>query len=200
MAAMIRRHTQQDDIALVASIVGGERERFDDLYHRFHGRVFGFALRRVGTPADAEDICQEVFLQVHRCLASYQGRASLSTWIFGIAHNITCRHFRSRGVQTVSLDSCEAAMRISVLPYAERQIDAARTVNKCTDTLRKQRTPEHLEIFRLFYGAGRPLKTIARSTGKPTESVKDSLRRSRNLLLRDVPDLRGSLSAMGVSA
>ena len=192
--------TRYDDNALVAAIVRGQKERFDELYRRFHGRVYGFALRRVGSPADAEDICQEVFLQVHRSIASYQGRASLATWIFGIAHNVTCRHFRNRGVPTTSLESCEAAMKIAVIPFVERKIDAARAIEKCTDTLRKARTPEHLEIFRLFYGLSRPLRSIARATNKPTDSVKDSLRRSRNLLLRDIPDVRSALVATGASA
>ena len=59
-----------------------------------------------------------------------------------------------------------------------------------------QRTPEHLEIFRLFYGLGRPLRSIARvPRARPVDSVKDSLRRSRNLLLRDVPDIRATLAA-----
>ena len=89
-----------EERALVNRIVAGDRESFEELYWLYHQRVFGFALRRVSNPADAEDICQEVFLQIHRSIASYQGRASLSTWIFGIAHNVTCRHYRkSSGMQ-----------------------------------------------------------------------------------------------------
>jgi DNA-directed RNA polymerase specialized sigma24 family protein len=89
---------------------------------------------------------------------------------------------------------------MKVTPAPERQMDAARAVDKCTETLQRSRTPEHLEIFRLFYGFGRPLRSIARSTGKPTDSVKDSLRRSRNLLMRDIPDIRSALMASGASA
>jgi RNA polymerase sigma-70 factor (ECF subfamily) len=184
---------------LVAAIVAGEEGRFEELYQRYYGRVFGFALRRVGNNSDAEDIAQEVFLQVHRSLSSFQGRASLATWIFGIAHNVTCRHYRSSGLQTVSLECGDAKSKLTIAPFAERKLDAVRAVGKCTETLARARTPEHLEIFRLFYGLGRPLRSIARLTGRPVDSVKDSLRRSRNMLLRDVPDVRSTLLSSGTA-
>jgi RNA polymerase sigma factor (sigma-70 family) len=194
------RDSQQNEQALIDAILSGEQERFDELYAHYRNRVFGFALRRVGSRADADDITQEVFLQVYRSISSYQGRASLATWIFGIAHNVTCRHYRSKGGPSVPLEACDVMDEMKVTPTPERRMDAARAVDKCTETLQRNRTPEHLEIFRLFYGLGRPLRSIARSTGKPTDSVKDSLRRSRNLLMRDIPDLRSALMASGASA
>lgn len=191
---------RMDDRALVEAILRGEAERFDELFKRYHGRVFGFALRRVGRPDEAEDIAQEVFLQIHRSLPSYQGRASLSTWIFGIAHNVTCRHFRRRGAPLVTPERSDAPEFGTTVPAEERRIDAARVVDRCTETLARTRSPEHLEIFRQFYGRGRSLRVIARSTGKPADSVKDSLRRSRNLLRRDVPDVQNTLVAAAVGA
>lgn len=196
MATVRSGNERQNEQALVAAIRSGERERFDELYTLYHSRVLGFAMRRVNNRSDAEDITQEVFLQIHRSISSYEGRASLATWIFGIAHNVTCRYYRSRGADSVSIDTTEASETMSVASFPERRIDAARAVAKCTETLMRSRTPEHMEIFRLFYGAGRPLRAIALATGKPTDSVKDSLRRSRNLLLRDVPDVRSALSAV----
>ncbi len=184
-----------DEMAMAREIHAGDMQRFEELYALYYPRVLGFAMKRVQSRSDAEDICQEVFLQVHRSIGSFQGRASLSTWIFGIAHNVTCRFFRKRGAAAVHFEPTESEAVLSFEPNAERSIDAARAVGKCTQTLAKARTPEHLEIFRLFYGQGRPLRSIARSTGRPTDSVKDSLRRSRNLLMRDVPDVRTALAA-----
>ena len=192
---MADRIKQLDDGALVERILSGEARAFDELFERYSRRVYAFALRRVGRPADAEDIAQEVFLQLHRSLPSYQQRASLSTWIFGITHNVTCRFFRRRSAPAVSMDQADSPDFVGAIPTEERRIDAARVVERCTDMLARSRAPEHLEIFRLFYGAGSPLRVIARATGKPADSVKDSLRRSRNLLRRDVPDVRAVLAA-----
>ena len=195
MATTGARFEGMSDRQLAEAVMAGQDGSFDALYARFHGRVFGFALRRVGRASDAEDIVQETFLQVYRSLPSYQGRASVSTWIFGIAHNVTCRHFRGRGAPAVSLDRDDAPELGIAQPAEERRIDAVRAVERCTGTLARARAPEHLEIFRLFYGARRPLRAIARITGKPIETVKDSLRRSRNLLMRDVHEVRGVLAA-----
>ncbi|MFK7985250.1 MAG: RNA polymerase sigma factor [Sandaracinaceae bacterium] len=47
------------------------------------------ALRRLGVPeSDVEDVCQEVFVVVHRKLPSFEGRSALSTWIYGIATRV----------------------------------------------------------------------------------------------------------------
>jgi DNA-directed RNA polymerase specialized sigma24 family protein len=138
----------------VRAILAGDDASFVELHTRFQPRVFVFVLRRVGNPSDAEEICQEVFLKIHLSLPSYEGRASLATWIFGIAHNVTCRHFRSTSVPAIQLKERGVAHNLLMMPHAERWLDAARAVNDCNRTLSSARTPEHLEIFQRFYGAG----------------------------------------------
>lgn len=184
---------ETSDLELIEAILAGDGDGFRRLHERYAGRIFAYALRRVGSASDAEDICQDVFLQLHRSLPSYQARSSFSTWIFGIAHNVTCRHFRRAARTPICLEDevLEASLRYE--PAAEQQLDAARAVQRCDLSLARARGGEHAEIFHLFYSGGRPLRQIARKIGKPTQAVKDSLRRSRNMLLREVPDLAASL-------
>lgn len=55
---------------------------------RTHGdRVYNLVLRLVGSPSEAEDIAQEVFVTVFKSIESYRGEAKLSTWILRIAAN-----------------------------------------------------------------------------------------------------------------
>jgi RNA polymerase sigma-70 factor (ECF subfamily) len=55
------------------------------------------ALRRLGVPeADVEDVCQEVFLVVHRRLAAFEARSSLRTWLYGICVRVASEHRRRR--------------------------------------------------------------------------------------------------------
>ncbi|MFP8873092.1 MAG: RNA polymerase sigma factor [Myxococcota bacterium] len=183
------------DQTLIDALSNGEGRRFHELYERYRDRIFGFAMRRSGYRADAEEIMQETFLQVHQSISTYRGRATFSTWIFGIAHHVTCRHFRRRDSATSSLEEVGASQGHSTIPCEERRVDAARTLERCTQALIRSRSPEHLEIFRLFYGESHPVREIARATGRPTDSVKDSLRRSRRLLVRDLPDLHSVLEA-----
>ena len=52
--------------------------------------------RRLGVPESAvDDVVQEVFLVVHRQLASFEGRSSMKTWLFGILHNLVLRERRT---------------------------------------------------------------------------------------------------------
>ena len=182
------------DQTLIDALSRGENGRFQELYKNYRDRVFGFAMRRSGNRADAEDITQETFLQVHRSISTYQGRASFSTWIFGIAHHTTCRHFRRQSQKTYSLEE-ESRLCVEFESASEeRRLDALRVLENCVETLSRSRQPEHLEIFRLFYAESRPIRVIADMTGKPVDSIKDSLRRSRNLLVRDIPDLKSVLN------
>ena len=182
------------DQTLIDALSSGENGRFQELYQNYRDRIFGFAMRRSGNKADAEDITQETFLQVHRSISTYKGRSSFSTWIFGIAHHTTCRHFRRQSPKTYSLEN-DSSLGVEIeKPSEERRLDAIRALEHCTDTLARSRNSEHLEIFRLFYADNQPVKEIAQITGKPVDSIKDSLRRSRNLLIRDLPDLKSILN------
>ena len=182
---------------LARSVAAGEPGAFDRLHGRYRARIHAFALRRVSNPSDAEDITQEVFLQIHRSIGSYQGRSSFSTWMFGIAHNVTCRHHRSQRGRRVPLEGAEVDARLSYRPRTEKRLDAARAIDRCDDALTRSRPAEHQRIFQRFYGHGQPMRVIGQSLGRPTESVKDSLRRSRDLLKRDVPELEQALQATG---
>ncbi len=66
------------------------RQVFDE-----HARYIWRALRHLGIPeADVADVCQEVFLTVHRRLPSFEGRSSLRTWLYGICIRVASEHRR----------------------------------------------------------------------------------------------------------
>jgi RNA polymerase sigma-70 factor (ECF subfamily) len=58
----------------------------------------------VGDAAEAEDLTQEAFLQLHRKIATFRGDSAFSTWLHRLAINIVLMHLRKRGVSLVSMD------------------------------------------------------------------------------------------------
>ncbi|GAF97094.1 unnamed protein product, partial [marine sediment metagenome] len=74
---------ERTDQVLVTAVLAGDHDAFTALYERFHRRIYHYALKRLRDPAEAEDIAQDVFLEVYLSLGSFQGRSSLSTWMFG---------------------------------------------------------------------------------------------------------------------
>jgi len=60
--------------------------KFEDLYHQYHSPIARYMTQMVGL-AEAADVTQEVFAKIDRGLKHFEGRASLSTWIYRIATN-----------------------------------------------------------------------------------------------------------------
>jgi RNA polymerase sigma-70 factor (ECF subfamily) len=80
------------DRVLLELCRGGDPQAFSRLVALHEGMVFNLAARLLGDPEEARDASQEVFLQVFRTLARFEGRSSLRTWIFRIVVN----HCRNR--------------------------------------------------------------------------------------------------------
>ena len=84
------------DASLMAALQGGDESAFETLVGRHRERVFRLACRLVGNEADAPDVLQETFLQVHRGLPAFRGEARFSTWLFRIATNAALMLRRTR--------------------------------------------------------------------------------------------------------
>lgn len=84
------------DEQLAAAFLRGERVCFDELVRRYSAPIYAFALRMVGRPEDAEDLTQEVFVQLLRSLPSARADLPLRPWIFVIARNKCLDHLKRR--------------------------------------------------------------------------------------------------------
>ena len=70
-----------DDADLVTRSRAGDMRAFESIYRRHAGRLYSLACRMAGSPADGEDLLQEIFLQAHRKLDSFKGDATLGTGV-----------------------------------------------------------------------------------------------------------------------
>jgi RNA polymerase sigma-70 factor (ECF subfamily) len=66
-----------------------DERAFNELVRTYQHRVFGLLVRLLGRREEAEDIAQEVFVQVFKAIDSFRGESRLSTWIFRIAINLS---------------------------------------------------------------------------------------------------------------
>lgn len=88
-----RGHVRQlNDPAAEAALVDRCRrqdfEAFGKLVDAYQNRVFGFVRRMVPNPDEAADITQETFIRAFQSFARFDGRSSVRTWLFRIAHNL----------------------------------------------------------------------------------------------------------------
>jgi len=91
-----------EDVRLVARVRAGDPDAFEALYRRHAAAIFGLTLRMVQNRADAEDLVQEIFLQAHGKLASFEGRSAFGTWLYRIGVNRCLDYLRSRGAKEQS--------------------------------------------------------------------------------------------------
>ena len=80
-------YPESSDERLVARIGGGNRLAMEALYARHHLNIYRFVLRLVNDRPTAEDLTSDVFLEVWKQAARFEGRSQVSTWILSIAHN-----------------------------------------------------------------------------------------------------------------
>jgi RNA polymerase sigma-70 factor (ECF subfamily) len=84
------------DAALMLRVKRGDRAAFAELVDKYKQRVMNFIYHRLRDEAEAEDVAQNVFLQVYKSRGRYQQTAKFSTWLFTIAHNLCLNELRRR--------------------------------------------------------------------------------------------------------
>ncbi|MBK5272554.1 MAG: RNA polymerase sigma factor [Bacteroidia bacterium] len=85
-----------DEIELIQSLRKGDEVAFKFLVDNYQDRVFNTAIGIVQNAEDAEDVAQEVFIQVFRSIQSFKAESKLSTWIYRITTTRALDHLRSR--------------------------------------------------------------------------------------------------------
>ena len=73
---------------LVRKIKAGDSRAFETLVSDYESKIYALAMRFTGSPQDALDICQEVFLRIFRFVGNFNEDSKLSTWIYRIATNV----------------------------------------------------------------------------------------------------------------
>ncbi|MEX2218045.1 MAG: sigma-70 family RNA polymerase sigma factor [Phycisphaerales bacterium] len=94
------------ELALVRAIQGGDTSAWAELLTRYQDRLFGVCLRMVGDRDRAADYTQDAMVRIIEGLASYDGRAKLSTWVIRVTMNVCFSRLRAEKLRRhASLDS-----------------------------------------------------------------------------------------------
>ena len=165
------------DESLVARVAQGDRRAMQLLFVRHQQKVYRFVLRMVADSATAEDVVSEVFIDLWRQAASFEGRARLSTWLLAIARNKALSATRRRRDQPL-----EEAMEI---PDPSAMADETLDVGQRNVVLRgclEQLSPAHREIVDLVYYHERSVEEASAILGVPAATVKTRMFYARKRL------------------
>ncbi|MCL4421877.1 MAG: RNA polymerase sigma factor [Actinobacteria bacterium] len=190
------------DRRLVEYCQAGNQKAFDELYARYHERLYRFCFRRVRDVHDAEDITQEAFARAWKALPCFGGDRRFYPWLSVIAANLCTDTMRKRGrtVPTSSLDqsgngftgsSASAESSEDVVMAAEDAAMAGQAFHRLND--------RHQKILSLREGSGWSYQKIAEYEGVEITAIETLLWRARQALKREYESLsNGTRAAFGL--
>jgi RNA polymerase sigma-70 factor (ECF subfamily) len=91
--------TAADDFELTQLAAKGDMVAFEEVYQRHHRRVYSICLRMLQNAHEAEDLTQDVFIQLYRKIGSFRGDSAFTTWLHRMTVNQVLMHFRKRNVK-----------------------------------------------------------------------------------------------------
>jgi RNA polymerase sigma-70 factor (ECF subfamily) len=184
-----------DCAAVVVQTLGTTREKIspttthtaEQVFHDYASRVYSVARRMLGNDADAEDVTQDVLLQVIRKLSTFRGESELSTWLHRVTVNAALAHRRRQARRPerhleVSLDCIEPESRSD-----SRMPDDKALNRELRQHLERAiaRLPEmYRDVLVLADVEGLANAEIGERLGLTLPAVKSRLHRAR-LMLRD---------------
>jgi RNA polymerase sigma-70 factor (ECF subfamily) len=89
----------EDEARFIERLVARDERAFNALVRAYQARVFALVLRMLHNRAEAEDLAQEVFVQVFKAIGTFRGDSKLSTWVYRIAINLCKNRIKYRAVR-----------------------------------------------------------------------------------------------------
>ena len=161
---------------LMRRVTLGEESAFEQLYDQFAGRVFGLSRRIVRNPSQAEEVAQEVFLEIWRRASRFDAaKGSATSWIMTLTHARSVDRVRSAQASSdrelkVAYASHEIEVD-SVVEAVESKFER-RAVQKCLGAL----TEVQRESITLAYYSGYTYREVAELLSTPLPTIKTRLR------------------------
>lgn len=184
-----------DEKHILARAKRGELDAFEELVRRYEKRVYAVALRSSGSPEDAADIVQEVFLRAWRSIESFRGDSGFSTWLFRITMNMCvdfARHKQAQPQTQSMVDEEENERPMpDTAPTPEEHLENRELGRELAAAL-EEISEEHRRIVLLRDVSGMSYTEIAEVLEISEGTVKSRLSRAR-IALRKVLLKRGNL-------
>ncbi|MGB8887136.1 MAG: sigma-70 family RNA polymerase sigma factor [Candidatus Korobacteraceae bacterium] len=181
--------------ALVRRCVSGDAAAWQEIVQQFHRRIYNICYRFSGSPEDAADLSQEVFIKMYRTLGTFDtSRASFMTWVTTVTRNLLVDHFRKGKYDRIT-DSLDATPgnQEDGLTLADQLEDGAASpearmrsqeTQKLVHEALKRLSPELREAVILRDLQDLDYKDIAKVLNVPEGTVKSRINRGRTELAR----------------
>ena len=181
--------------ALVRRCVSGDAVAWQEIVQQYNRRIYNICYRFSGSPDDASDLTQEVFIKMYRTLSTFDTtRASFMTWVTTVTRNLLVDHFRKGKYDRItdSLDATPGNQEdgLTLADQLEDKSASPETKMRSQETQKlvhealKRLSPELREAVILRDLQDMDYKDIAKVLSVPEGTVKSRINRGRTELAR----------------
>ena len=172
----------ESDEQLVKDIVSGDQQKFKELILRYQSRVYAVALKVSNNQKDAEDISQEVFLQLYRSLENFNMESSFSTWIYRITMNKAI-DFKRKQVKLQEQESGEMILALPEQNILSPEEALLKNIDKeLIHTYLIELPPAYSDVLKLYYFEELTYGEIALKLDVAVKTVESRLYRAKRLI------------------
>jgi len=161
----------------------GDRGAFEELYRRYHRRVYSLCLRMTRSVSEAEDLTQDVFVQLFRKLNTFRGDASFATWLHRLTVNEVLMHFRKPAVRKERTTE-DGTTPTRVVGGTENPFRMSLVDRISLDEAIRQLSPGYRAVFILHDVEGYEHQQIGQMLGCAIGTSKSQLHKARMKLRR----------------
>jgi len=173
----LNRSDAGDEMRLVARIRAGDQQAMSELYDRYGKVVYAVSLRVLQDASAAEDVLQDVFLQLWRNPDAFDAsRGSLAAWLAVISRHRSIDRLRKRRPE-VDIEDCVIAGGPDLRDETERTL----VIEKVRVVLTEM-NPDQRKVLELAFFQGLTHTEIAEKTGEPLGTIKTRIRSGLQLL------------------
>lgn len=166
------------DIELAKMATGGDMAAFEEIYRRHHRRVYSICLRMLQNTSEAEDLTQDVFIQLYRKIGSFRGDSAFTTWLHRMTVNQVLMHFRKRTVKYEKTTE-EGETPVQIVTGTSNP-EKMRIVDKIAlDNAIEQLPTGYKNVFILHDVQGYEHEEVARQLGCSVGTSKSQLHKAR---------------------
>jgi RNA polymerase sigma-70 factor (ECF subfamily) len=181
---------RKSDLELIEEFRKGDQSSFEELLSRYSNKVFSLASRLTRNTEDAEEVLQDVFVTVHRKIASFEGKSSFSSWLYRVTVNAAFMKLRKRR-QDLSVpleDIIQQPHSVAALKSPETAfVDAQSIRNQMLEALEiaiRKLPDDYRPVFILRDVDGLTSREVSKILDLTVPAVKSRLHRSRLMLRR----------------
>ena len=172
------------DFELTQAAGNGNMTAFEEIYSRHHRRVYSICLRMLQNATEAEDLTQDVFIQLHRKIGSFRGDSAFTTWLHRMTVNQVLMHFRKRNVKFEKTTE-EGETPVQIVPGTENQSKMPVVDKIAIENAIEQLPNGYRNVFVLHDVEGYEHEEVARILGCSVGTSKSQLHKAR-LKLRKI--------------